>query len=227
MDKNFKIRFFVAIALLVIASVSIPFFNSLPFKIFYAFFAAMSLIELLSFFTKKFKPLPTFLALVLSALLIISPIFIFKCDTIMIILIILGVCGYDVFAYLSGRALGGKIFKKSRPFPHISKNKTWEGTFIGIAIALALVAAIIYPNNLLGYQWFLLCPVLAVLGDLLESFTKRKFDIKDSSEIVVKNKILDKFEILVGGRSGHGGFLDRIDSASFTCTVLFILAIFI
>ena len=120
MDKNFKIRFFVAIALLVIASVSIPFFNSLPFKIFYAFFAAMSLIELLSFFTKKFKPLPTFLALVLSALLIISPIFIFKCDTIMIILIILGVCGYDVFAYLGGRALGGKIFKKSRPFPHIS-----------------------------------------------------------------------------------------------------------
>ena len=130
MDKNFKVRLLCALALILIACISIPFFNSLPFKIFYACFAAMSIVELFSFFKKKFKPLPTFLALIQLTLLIASPIFIFKCDTIMILLIIFGVCGYDVFAYLGGRVLGGKIFKKSRPFPHVSKNKTWEGTFI-------------------------------------------------------------------------------------------------
>lgn len=226
MDKNFRIRLLVAITLIVIACVSIPFFNSLPFKIFYAFFAAMSLLELLSFFYKKFKPLPTILALIQFALLVISPIFIFKCDTFMLVLIIFGVCGYDVFAYLGGRAIGGKIFKKSRPFPHISKNKTWEGTFIGLAVALLLVMILLLANHSSLYI-FLLCPPLALIGDLLESFTKRRFDIKDSSEIVIKNKIFDKLEILVGGRGGHGGFLDRIDSTSFTCTVLLILAIFI
>ena len=61
------------------------------------------------------------------------------------------------------------------------------------------------------------------MGDLFESYLKRQFKVKDSNEIVIKNKFFEKLETLVGGTEGHGGYLDRIDSIAFTATVLLII----
>ena len=63
------------------------------------------------------------------------------------------------------------------------------------------------------------------MGDLYESFLKRKFKVKDSNEIVVKNIVFQKLEDVVGGTGGHGGFLDRIDSTAFTATILLLISI--
>ena len=70
---------------------------------------------------------------------------------------------------------------------------------------------------------YLLCGPLALTGDLIESFLKRKFEVKDSNEIIIKNKFFKFVEMLVGGSEGHGGFLDRVDSTVFTGSVLLII----
>ena len=223
MTKNFKVRFFVSILLLVIAGVFLFTFESIPFKIFFATFALVANIELISFFKNRHTPLSLALALVEVALLFFSTIFIAKWTLLQISLVIFGVCGYDVFAYLFGSWLGAKIFPGSRPFPHISKNKTWEGTFLGLLSSLALVGAILLITHSTEYI-FLLSGPLALIGDLFESFLKRQFKVKDSNEIVIKNPFFAKLELLVGGSEGHGGYLDRIDSLAFTITFLVLIA---
>jgi len=65
------------------------------------------------------------------------------------------------------------------------------------------------------------------MGDLFESFLKRKFNVKDSNEILIKNKAFEKLEVLVGGSEGHGGYLDRIDSTAFAAAVLLVISTFI
>ncbi|MYK27039.1 MAG: phosphatidate cytidylyltransferase, partial [Dehalococcoidia bacterium] len=52
--------------------------------------------------------------------------------------------------------------------------------------------------------------VAAQAGDLLESWMKRKADIKDSSGLL----------------PGHGGLLDRLDSVVFVAPVVFLVANF-
>ena len=154
--------------------------------------------------------------------LVLSSISITKLNVIEIWYLIFGVCGYDIFAYLFGRTLGGKIFKKSRPFPHISKNKTWEGTILGLIMSVGLVFILMLSLNQTDYI-YLLCGPLAVMGDLFESFLNRRFKIKDSNEVLIKNRFFSKLELVVGGSEGHGGFLDRIDSAAFAMTILMII----
>ena len=133
-----------------------------------------------------------------------------------------------IFAYLFGKAFGGKIFKKSRPCPHISKNKTWEGTFLGLLSSFVLVLILMMTLGSFASDWmYLLCGPLALIGDLFESHLKRKFNVKDSNEILIKNKFFEKLELVVGGTEGHGGFLDRIDSTAFATTVLLIISFFV
>ena len=110
------------------------------------------------------------------------------------------VWGSDVGAYLFGITLGQKYGKKL--FPSISPKKSWIG-FWGGLLTSVLVAVIL---NRLGLFEFPLvhCIVMGILldcagvyGDLIESQWKRYYDIKDSGNII----------------PGHGGMLDRFDSA--------------
>lgn len=100
----------------------------------------------------------------------------------------------DIGAYASGRLIGGP-----RLAPAISPKKTWAGLIGGACCAGATGAA---AAALLGKGALLplaaLSAILAVVsqgGDLLESWVKRRFDTKDSSNLI----------------PGHGGLLDRVD----------------
>ena len=81
-------------------------------------------------------------------------------------------------------------------------------------------------KNTFEFDWiYLLCGPLALVGDLFESFLKRRFKVKDSNEILIKNKFFQKIEMVIGGTEGHGGYLDRIDSTAFTTTILLLISI--
>lgn len=224
MDKNFKIRTAVSIAMFAVALLGLYTFDSIPFKVIFVFFALMAVVELFSFFKKKHTVSNIVLALLEMLFIVGGTIFVIRVDLNHFWYIILGVCGYDIFAYLFGKLCGGKLFKKSRPFPKISKNKTWEGTVLGLLTSLVFVAIKIGAQGSWDTDWmFLFCGVLALMGDLFESHLKRQFGIKDSNEIIIKNKAFRWVEMLVGGSEGHGGFLDRLDSTVFSGTVLLVI----
>jgi phosphatidate cytidylyltransferase len=100
----------------------------------------------------------------------------------------------DSAAYFVGRSFG-----KYKLAPHLSPNKTWEGTvasFIGsLIVAVVFARFMTVPlGHLLGMA--AVGNVAGQVGDLLESAYKRSAGIKDSGSIL----------------PGHGGVLDRIDA---------------
>lgn len=224
MDRNFKVRLIVGTSMFAVALLTLYIYDGLPFKLLYVLFSFVSMIELFSFFKKETRFANIVLVILETVFLVWSSIFVANTDVGHFWYIILGVPGYDIFAYLFGKRFGGKIFKKSRPFPRISKNKTWEGTALGLITAVSLVTIKMFIDNGFATDWvYLLCGPLALIGDLFESYLKRQFSIKDSNEVLIKNKYFAKLEMIVGGSEGHGGFLDRIDSTAFTCTILLII----
>ena len=107
----------------------------------------------------------------------------------------------DVGAYCFGM-LFGKNGKKL--FPSISPNKSWAGFWGGLGTAV-VTGLILNRTGLFPYP-LLHCVILSIImniagvyGDLFESQWKRTFGIKDSGTII----------------PGHGGMLDRFDSALF------------
>lgn len=225
MDKNFRVRVVVGVSIFIVALIGLYTFDSIPFKILFGLFAVMSAVELLSFFRKKHTALGVVLALLEIVFLVCGTTFVSRINVDYFWYIILGVPGYDVFAYLFGKLFGGKVFKKARPFPHVSKNKTWEGTILGLTMAIGMVAIKMACGGIFATDWmYLLCGPLALMGDLFESYLKRKFGVKDSNEILIKNKFFSLLEACVGGSEGHGGFLDRIDSTVFACTVQLVIS---
>lgn len=228
MDKNFRVRLIVSVCLFLVSFIGFYTFDSIPFKAIFTFIVLMGTIELFSFFKRSAKPLNIVLALIQFGLLIGSLFFVYSLNVHGLWYIVLGICGYDIFAYLFGKMLGGKIIKKSRPFPSISKNKTWEGTVLGLLASTAVVTIYMGACNTFDSDWvFLLSGPLALIGDLFESKLKRYSKVKDSNELVIKNKVFEKIELLMGGSAGHGGFLDRVDSTTFAGTVIFLIYLFI
>lgn len=145
----------------------------------------------------------------------------------------------DVFAYLVGSKFG-----KHKMCPHISPKKSWEGSIGGTLIAtiFGTLFAVFYGNvfgsifgpveakTLLHYCPFindnlvrnlnnleivfllfaltLFTSICSQLGDLVASKLKRTYGIKDYGDLF----------------PGHGGVLDRFDSALFAA--MFILSAF-
>lgn len=98
----------------------------------------------------------------------------------------------DIGAYFSGRAIGGPKLA-----PQYSPNKTWAGLVGGVALTAAVSFALHIYWGLPLYLVLLSVPlaVLAQMGDLFESWLKRKAGAKDSGTIF----------------PGHGGVMDRLD----------------
>ena len=123
----------------------------------------------------------------------------------------------DSFAMLCGMLIGGK-----KLVPKISPNKTISGAVGGVlwgavsAVVLYLIFNAFEAYNevftQLGFQfWHFIIVGLVVsfvceLGDLFESYLKRKANVKDSGDIL----------------PGHGGILDRMDSHIVCAPLIFI-----
>jgi phosphatidate cytidylyltransferase len=99
----------------------------------------------------------------------------------------------DILGYFVGRGLGGP-----KLWVRISPKKTWSGAIGGVVGSLLFAAVFaaagfgkLLPMLVLGT----VISVISQLGDLFESSLKRRFGVKDSSQII----------------PGHGGLLDRLD----------------
>jgi phosphatidate cytidylyltransferase len=110
-----------------------------------------------------------------------------------LILILLLVWVTDIGGYFAGRGIGGP-----KLWPRVSPKKTWAGAVGGFAASLAVAGGFAAfglgktgPLLLLGA----ILSIASQLGDLLESAVKRRFGVKDSSQII----------------PGHGGLMDRLD----------------
>jgi phosphatidate cytidylyltransferase len=128
-------------------------------------------------------------AAIASVLVRLDPVYGFA--ALMLVLLVVWVT--DIGGYFAGRGIGGP-----KLWPRVSPKKTWAGAIGGFVASLAVAA---------GFAAFGLgkvVPLLSVsailsiasqLGDLFESAVKRRFGVKDSSQII----------------PGHGGLLDRLD----------------
>lgn len=107
----------------------------------------------------------------------------------------------DIAAYFSGKGIGGPKIA-----PSISPNKTWAGLvggMIGAMIAAFLVSRTLSGEPVAAFAALgsgAICAILAQTGDFAESAWKRKFGIKDASNLI----------------PGHGGVLDRLDGVFLT-----------
>lgn len=103
----------------------------------------------------------------------------------------------DSMAFFFGRRWGRK-----KLLPRISPGKTWVGTIGGTASATVVAAGMAWVVHLPWWQGAVFGAVISVtgqIGDLLESHLKRYSGVKDSGDLL----------------PGHGGVLDRFDSALF------------
>ena len=112
----------------------------------------------------------------------------------------------DIFAYFVGRSLGGPKLA-----PLISPGKTWSGAFGGVAAAVAATLAVAAWFGPAGSPVFpfviALVSVWGQIGDLFESWVKRRFGVKDSGTMI----------------PGHGGMMDRVDGLVAAATALYVI----
>ncbi len=103
----------------------------------------------------------------------------------------------DTIAYIIGKSIQGPLI-----IPSISPNKTWSGTISSFLISFIFLKYLdfnLYESVFIASSLF--------FGDLFFSFIKRKYFIKDFSNII----------------PGHGGILDRIDSIFLSTVIIFII----
>ena len=101
----------------------------------------------------------------------------------------------DSVAYIVGKSIRGPLI-----IPKISPNKTWSGTSSSFLISFIVLYFLKF--NLL--ECFIIASSM-FFGDLFFSYIKRKYSIKDFSNII----------------PGHGGILDRIDSIFLSTVIIF------
>lgn len=101
----------------------------------------------------------------------------------------------DTLGYFAGRLLGGPKF-----WPRLSPKKTWSGTIAGwVGAALFGLLLALLAQGAPSLIW--LSPLIAFagqMGDIAESWLKRRSGVKDSSSLI----------------PGHGGLMDRFDAVS-------------
>jgi phosphatidate cytidylyltransferase len=121
----------------------------------------------------------------------------------------------DIFAFVIGKLLGKFNLTKTKIASNLSPNKAYSGV-LGNIIGAGLGIGIMYfaiKTYMPWYLWVILAiiiGVMGVIGDITESMFKRYYHTKDSSHLI----------------PGHGGILDRIDSALRVIIVLYYFLLF-
>ncbi len=192
--KNFILRtVFSFLFLLIYLLISFINFNYVYYLILLIYI--IIIFEINSNFI-KYKSIP--IIYVLISFIFFSMINFENDSFILFNLFVFCVIIFDIFSYLIGKFLGkNKLLK-------ISPNKTVEGFLGGFITSLILSISLVYYfeiNNDFNTILFLILIILsAFAGDIIESFYKRKNNLKNSSELI----------------PGHGGVFDRFDSFLFS-----------
>lgn len=109
----------------------------------------------------------------------------------------------DVLQYVFGKLLG-----RRKIAPRVSASKTWEG-FVGGTLSASVLGALLWwMTPFAPWQAFLLSLVITLMGffgGLVMSAIKRDKGVKDWGHLI----------------SGHGGFIDRLDSVVFSAPIFF------
>jgi len=120
-------------------------------------------------------------------------------------LTVFSVCTFDAFSQLSGQ-----LFGKRKITPRISPNKTLGG-LIGGACSALILGVMAHFNSEFGIMGVIILILFVVVasfvGDLLASYVKRQYAVKDYGSLL----------------PGHGGILDRFDSLIVAGAVMFLL----
>jgi phosphatidate cytidylyltransferase len=118
-------------------------------------------------------------------------------EPLAVLLVLVLVWIADSAAYFVGRAWG-----RRKLAPTVSPGKTWEGVAGGLvgAVLYAIIIALFTDRGawLALVATAILLGMVSIVGDLFESAAKRQAGVKDSGSLL----------------PGHGGILDRIDSAT-------------
>lgn len=120
-----------------------------------------------------------------------------------------------IWASDTGAYLVGMLFGRHKMFERISPKKTWEG-FAG-GLMFALLCGYVFSNidffppytNLSWMSISFFIFLMGTVGDLVESMIKRNLGVKDSGVFM----------------PGHGGLLDRFDSALIASPILFLTSL--
>jgi len=120
-------------------------------------------------------------------------------------LLVIVLWAQDVAAWAAGNIIG-----KRRLAAVVSPKKTWEGSVVGLIVAVLVswIAHETFLEALSRQETIIIGLFLGLIGqfsDLIESLVKRCLGVKDSSGLL----------------PGHGGILDRFDSFIFTVPVLY------
>ena len=125
-----------------------------------------------------------------------------------LIMILLITISSDTFALITGSLIGKRKFCES-----VSPLKTVEGFIGGLVFCLIIcvpswITIFNYNGNIFLLILFIgFLSVISTIGDLVFSFIKRCFNIKDYGKIM----------------PGHGGVMDRLDSFMFVLIIFYIL----
>lgn len=184
--------YFVIINLLFFSIVLKPFF----FDMLAILIIGMGFIEITRLFWKSGFSHKAFFVLSFLILAIFSVGFqrFSMLDPGLILFSFLVLSIFDSFSQISGQ-----LFGRRKIFPEISPNKTLGGLIGGSLIALLstlLIRGLVGTPALKALQLALGIILFAFIGDFLTSYFKRKYQVKDYSNLI----------------PGHGGFLDRFDS---------------
>lgn len=120
------------------------------------------------------------------------------------------VWGVDIGGYFVGTTVKGPKLA-----PKISPNKTWSGLLGGVLLSVLISYGVMYffkVSALVSVYYLVMAAIIAVIaqiGDLIESFMKRRLGIKDSSNLI----------------PGHGGIFDRIDGLIFAAPFAYLMLI--
>ncbi len=143
---------------------------------------------------------------------------------LLLLMVFVSASATDTFAYFVGKAIG-----KHKLAPKLSPNKTIEGSIGGTLISTILFVVAVLLINHYGYLASnspeellfvidtptiivitvigLFMSILSQLGDLSASAIKRITGVKDYGHLI----------------PGHGGILDRMDSALFTAPAIYVV----
>ena len=195
--KNFLLRcLFALIILSVYFIVSYFNFNLVFYLILLIYFIIV--LEILMYF-KKYKFIPIiYITFSLICFLNIDFKDLKILDFNLLIIIIIT---FDIFSYFIGSAIG------KTKLINISPNKTIEGLAGGIIASFSFAITFSYYFDILidiqSIIFIILIISSSLSGDIIESYFKRKNNLKNSSNFI----------------PGHGGVFDRFDSFLFSIII--------